>query len=87
VGQLTAETDFSYDLAGTGDLRNDLYLLDFGLQFELKDKPLSLLLEANNVLNLDPRERVRNTFGLNVTELRRYQVFPGFILAGVQWSF
>lgn len=87
VGRLTAETDFSYDLAGTRDLRNDLYLLDFGLQFELKDKPFSLLLEANNVLNLDPRERVRNTFGLNVTELRRYQVFPGFILAGVQWRF
>jgi hypothetical protein len=39
------------------------------------------------VLNLDPDERVRNTFSLNISEIRRYQIFPGFILAGVSWRF
>jgi hypothetical protein len=81
------DVEFSYDRAGTADLNSDLYILDFEAVYELKSAPLTLKLQADNVLNLDPRERVRNTFGLNIVEVRRYQVFPGFIVAGVVWQF
>lgn len=87
IGNLNMDVEFSYDRAGTADLNSDLYILDFEAVYELKSAPLTLKLQADNVLNLDPRERVRNTFGLNIVEVRRYQVFPGFIVAGVVWQF
>jgi hypothetical protein len=87
IGGLKLQSSFAFDRAGTQNISNDLYLLDFNAFYDFKKAPLTLKLQAKNVLNLDPDERVRNTFGLNVSEVRRYRIFPGFILAGASWRF
>lgn len=87
IGGLKLQSTFALDRAGSQDISNDLYLLDFNVFYDLGKTPLTLKLQAKNILNLTPDERVRNTFSLNISEIRRYQIFPGFIVAGVSWRF
>lgn len=87
LGALKLQSSFAFDRAGTQEISNDLYLLDFEAFYDFEKAPITLKLQANNVLNLSPDERVRNTFSLNVSEIRRYQIFPGYILGGVSWRF
>lgn len=87
VGNFRIETDFSYDNSGTADIVSDLYILDIESNYELKNIPLTFKIEANNLLNLDPRERVRSTSDLTIFEVRRYRVFPGYIVGGITWKF
>jgi hypothetical protein len=87
IGSLRLESNFAFDRAGTQDLSNDLYLLDFNAFYDFEKVPLTLKLQGKNLLNLTPEERVRNTPEFNILEVRRYAIFPGFILAGVSWRF
>ena len=87
IGALKLQSTFAFDRAGNQDISNDLYLLDFNAFYDFEKKPLTIKLQAKNELNLTPDERVRNTFSLNISEIRRYQIFPGFILAGLSWRF
>jgi len=86
-GNYRFQGDFAFDRAGSRDVASDLYLLDLELFYDFDEWPLTLKLQANNVLNLDPRERVRSSFNINVSQVQRYRVFPGFIIAGATWQF
>jgi hypothetical protein len=87
IGNFRIETDFAYDQAGTRAISSNLYILDIESNYELKGAPLTFKIEANNILNLDPRERVRSSANFNTFSLTRYQVFPGYIIGGVTWQF
>ena len=87
IGGFTLDTDFSYETAGARGINASLYVWDLRADYELKNSPIILKLEADNILNLDPRERVRTSFGLNVSEVVRYNVFPGYIVGGISWKF
>jgi hypothetical protein len=87
IGNLKVQSDFAFDRAGGRDVSSDLYLLDVEVFYDFDEWPLTLRLEANNILNLDPRERVRSSFNINVSQIQRYQIFPGYIIAGASWQF
>jgi hypothetical protein len=87
IGALKLQSTFAFDRAGTQDISNDLYLLDFNAFYDFKKAPLTSSCKPKTCSTSTPDERVRNTFGLNVSEIRRYQIFPGFILAGLSWRF
>ncbi len=87
IGNFRFQGDFAFDRAGSRDVASDLYLLDLELFYDFDEWPLTLKIQANNVLNLDPRERVRSSFNINVSQVQRYRVFPGFIIAGATWQF
>lgn len=87
IGNFKLQSEFAFDRAGGRDVSSDLYLLDFEVFYDFDDLPLTLKLEANNILNLDPRERVRSSFNINVSQIQRYRIFPGYIIAGATWQF
>ena len=87
IGKFKFQSSFALDRATGRNESSDLYLLDFDIFYDFNDLPLTLKLQANNILNLDPRERVRSSFNINISQIQRYQIFPGFIIAGATWQF
>jgi hypothetical protein len=87
VGNFKFQSEFAFDRAGGQNVSSDLYLLDFEVFYDFDEMPLTLKLQANNILNLDPRERVRSSFNINISQIQRYQIFPGYIIAGATWQF
>ena len=87
IGKFKFQSSFALDRATGQNQSSDLYLLDFDVFYDFDELPLTLKLQANNVLNLDPRERVRSSFNINISQIQRYQIFPGFIIAGATWQF
>lgn len=87
IGEFKFQSSFALDRATGQNESSDLYLLDFDVFYDFKELPLSLKLQANNILNLDPRERVRSSFNINISQIQRYQIFPGYIIAGATWQF
>lgn len=87
LGNFTIDTDFSYENVGIRGLSSKLYVWDIRANYELKGSPIIFKLEADNILNLDPRQRIRNSFGLNTSQVVRYNVFPGYIVGGLSYKF
>jgi hypothetical protein len=87
IGKFKFQSSFALDRATGQNQSSDLYLLDFDVFYDFDKLPLSFKLQANNILNLDPRERVRSSFNINISQVQRYQIFPGYIIAGATWQF
>lgn len=87
IGAYRVETDFEYNLSKGGNESSEIYTWDIETSYEFKNVPLTISIIADNILNLQPKERLVNSFGLNVNSFTRYQVFPGYIIGGVSWNF
>lgn len=87
IAGLEVGTRLRYNFDQGGGESTELYLWNLRASYQLKNVPLKLSIVANNILNLQPREKLVNNFGLDTNSFTRYMIFPGYIIGGVSWSF
>lgn len=80
-------TRLRYNFDEGGGESTELYLWNINASYELNKVPLRFSVVANNILNLQPTEKLVNSFGVDTNSFTRYMIFPGYIIGGVTWTF
>lgn len=80
-------TRFRYDVGRGDNESTNLYLWNMDASYELNNIPLRFSIVANNILNMAAKEKLVSSFGSDTNTYTRYMIFPGYIIAGVSWSF
>jgi len=86
IQQWVLKTAVAYNTQSSTLEKNELWLLDANIQYNLNRK-WRFFLEGNNLLNLQSTDVLQAGFQENFSEIERFQTFPGQIMIGGGYYF
>jgi hypothetical protein len=83
----TIKSDCRYLLSSNNLNRNELINWNMKIIYQTKDKPYTVSLLGNNLLNLNEKAQIQSNFNSIFVELESFKLFPGFIAAVLKYNF